>query len=117
MKTLKLFLAAILAITMSATVSAQTKDHSTTAMTKTETFKVSGKCESCKTRIEKTAKVDGVSKAVWSEKTNMLTIAYNPSKVKTDDIQKSLAAVGHDTPKYEATDKAYNSLPGCCKYR
>jgi periplasmic mercuric ion binding protein len=117
MKTIKLFLAAIIAITMSATVSAQTKDHSTTTMTKTETIKVSGKCESCKARIEKTAKVDGVTKAVWSEKTNMLTIAYNPSKVKTDDIQKSLAAVGHDTPKYKATDKAYNALPGCCKYR
>jgi periplasmic mercuric ion binding protein len=117
MRTIKLFLAAILAITMSATVSAQTKDHSTTTMTKTETFKVSGKCESCKARIEKTAKVDGVTKAVWSDKTKMLTLVYNPMKVKTDDIQKSLAAVGHDTPKYKATDKAYNTLPGCCKYR
>ncbi|MDD4970983.1 MAG: ATPase [Paludibacter sp.] len=117
MKTLKLLFVAILAIAMSTTVSAQTKDHSTMAMTKTETIKVSGKCESCKARIEKTAKVDGVTKAVWSDKTKMLTIVYNPSKVKMDDIQKSLAAVGHDTPKYKATDKAYNALPGCCKYR
>jgi len=117
MKTLKLFLVAILAVTMGSTVSAQMKDHSNMAMTKTENIKVSGKCESCKARIEKTAKVDGVTKAVWSEKTKMLTLVYNPSKVKSDDIQKKLAAVGHDTPKYKATDKAYSALPSCCKYR
>ena len=117
MKTLKLFLVAIIAFTMSSVTSAQTLDHSKMAMTKTETIKVSGNCESCKARIEKTAKVEGVTKAVWSVKTKMLTLAYNPSKVKSDDIQKSLAAVGHDTPKYKATDKAYNALPGCCKYR
>jgi len=117
MKTLKLFLVAIIAFTMSSVTTAQTTDHSKMAMTKTETIKVSGKCESCKARIEKTAKVDGVTKAVWSDKTKMLTLVYNPMKVKSDDIQKSLAAVGHDTPKYKATAKAYNALPGCCKYR
>ena len=42
MKTLKLFLVAILAVTMGSTVSAQMKDHSNMAMTKTETIKVSG---------------------------------------------------------------------------
>ena len=123
MKTLKLFLVAIIALTVSATTSAQMTDHSKmnmkaeTAVTKTETIKVSGKCESCKARIEKTAKLDGVSKAEWSEKTKVLTLVYNPSKVKSDDIQKKLAAVGHDTPKYKATAAAYNALPSCCKYR
>ena len=117
MKSLKYFLVAIIAITVSATASAQMTDHSAMSAPKTETIKVSGKCESCKARIEKTAKVEGVTKAVWNVKTKMLTLAYNPSKVKSDDIQKSLAAVGHDTPKYKATAKAYNSLPGCCKYR
>ena len=117
MKTLKLFLVAVFALTMSSVTSAQTTDHSKMAMTKTETIKVSGKCESCKARIEKTAKVDGVTKAEWSVKTKMLTLVYNPMKVKSNDVQKSLAAVGHDTPKYKATVKAYNALPGCCKYR
>ena len=117
MKTLKLYIVAILALAMGSTVSAQTKNHSTMVMSKTEIIKVSGKCESCKARIEKTAKVDGVTKADWNIKTNMLTLVYNPMKVKSDDIQKRLAAVGHDTRKYKATDKAYASLPGCCKYR
>ena len=117
MKTFKYFLVAIIAITVSAISSAQMTDHSKMAMIKTEVIKVSGNCESCKARIEKTAKVDGVSKADWNVKTKLLTLVYNPSKVKSDDVQKSIAAAGHDTPKYKATDKAYNALPGCCKYR
>jgi periplasmic mercuric ion binding protein len=83
---------------------------------KTETFKVWGNCGMCKTRIEKAAKADGVSKAEWDEKTDILTLTYDPAKVKPADIQKKIAAVGHDTELYKADDKAYNSLPGCCKY-
>lgn len=113
MKTLKFFLAAVFAVVLSNGLFSETIN----ATTKTETIKVSGKCESCKARIEKTARVDGVTKAEWNVKTKVLTVAYNPSKVTSDDIQKKLAAVGHDTPKYKATDKAYNALPGCCKYR
>ena len=85
--------------------------------TKTESIKVSGNCESCKARIEKAAKVSGVAKATWSEKTKVLTLVYDPAKVKSDDVQKKIAAVGHDTPKFKATSTVYNALPGCCKYR
>jgi len=95
-----------------------TKTTATKAeVTKTETFKVSGNCETCKARIEKAAKVDGVSKADWSIKTKMLTLVYNPAKVKSIDVQKKIAAVGHDTPKFKASQKVYDSLPSCCKYR
>jgi len=117
MKTLKIFLIAVIAIAVSTTTNAQMTNNSKMVMTKTETIKVSGNCSLCKTRIEKAAKVDGVTKADWSDKTKMLTLVYNPMKVKSDDIQKKIAAAGHDTPKYKATDKAYNALPSCCKYR
>jgi mercuric ion binding protein len=109
MKTIKFFIA-IVALTFSTVIFAANA-------TKTETIKVSGKCETCKARIEKAAKVDGVTKADWSTKTKVLTLVYNPAKVKSDDVQKKIAAVGHDTPKYKATAAAYNTLPGCCKYR
>jgi cation transport ATPase len=109
MKTLKFFIA-IVALTFSTVIFAANA-------TKTETIKVSGKCETCKARIEKAAKVDGVTKADWNTKTKVLTLVYNPAKVKSDDVQKKIAAVGHDTPKYKATAAAYNALPGCCKYR
>jgi len=117
MKTLRYFLAAIIAITFSATSFAQMSDHSKMSATKTEIIKVSGKCESCKARIEKAAKVEGVIKADWNVKTNMLTLAYDPSKVKSVDIQKRIAEAGHDTPLFRAEAKNYSALPSCCKYR
>jgi copper chaperone CopZ len=117
MKTIKLFLVAVLAITVSATVSAQMNDHSKMSAPKTEIIKVSGNCESCKARIEKAAKVEGVTKADWNDKTKVLTLVYDPAKVSSDNVQKLIAAVGHDTPKYKAETKVYNALPGCCKYR
>ncbi|HJV77840.1 MAG TPA: cation transporter [Paludibacter sp.] len=107
MKTIKFFIA-IVALTISTVVFAANK---------TEAIKVSGNCETCKARIEKAAKVDGVAKADWNTKTKVLTLVYDPSKVKSDDVQKKIAAVGHDTQKYKATTAAYNALPGCCKYR
>ncbi len=117
MKTLKLFIIAVLAITMSTAISAQSNNQSKKITVKTEQIKVSGNCESCKARIEKAAKVDGVTKADWNVKTKMLTLSYNPVKVNSDAVQKKIAAVGHDTPKYKATNAVYNALPGCCKYR
>lgn len=116
MKTIKIFLAVILCVALGTTAVAQTASKSVVAV-KTEVFNVNGKCGMCKARIEKTAKVTGVSKAVWDDKTKKLSLTYDPAKVKTDAVLKALAAVGHDTDKFKSTDKAYNSLPGCCKYR
>ena len=107
MKTLKFFIA-IVALTISTVAFAATK---------TETIKVSGVCEMCESKIEKAAKVPGVTKADWNEKTKILTLVYDASKVNSLDIQKKIAAVGYDTPKFKATAAVYNALPGCCKYR
>lgn len=84
---------------------------------KTDTIKVMGNCESCKKRIEKAAKLNGVENANWNEETKILIVMYNPAVVNNDDIQKKVASKGHDTQKYKADDKTYNNLPGCCKYR
>jgi len=116
MKTIKLFLAVLLSVALGTSAIAQTGSKSSVAV-KTEVFNVGGKCEMCKARIEKSAKVTGVSKATWDTKTKKLTLTYDPTKVKTDAVLKALAAVGHDSNKFKATDKVYNSLPGCCKYR
>jgi len=116
MRTMKIFVATIMVVALGATSFAQTKANSTKATTKTESIKVQGNCGMCKTRIEKTAKLDGVSKAEWNKDTKVLTLVYDPSKVKSDDVQKKIAAVGHDTEKYKADTKVYDKLPGCCKY-
>ena len=109
MKTMKLIIALCFAIGMSTTSFAQTNS-------KTKTITVKGQCGMCKTRIEKAAKIEGVSQAIWNDQTDKLTVTYNPTKVKLIDIEKSIAAVGHDTEGVKADDKAYSNLPGCCKY-
>jgi len=116
MKIVKLLFAAFILAVMGLNTNAQAQGAKTSGAAKTETIKVWGQCDMCKTRIEKAAKVDGVTKAEWSDETKMLTLVYNPSKVTSDDIQKKIAAVGHDTEKFKADDKAYAKLPSCCKY-
>lgn len=85
--------------------------------TKTEKFKVWGNCDMCEKKIEKAAsKVKGVTKADWNKETKIMTLTYNPEVTNVEEVQKAIAAVGYDTEKVKATDKAYNKLDGCCQY-
>lgn len=84
----------------------------------TATFKVGGKCGMCKNRIENAVKeLDGVQSVNWDVETKVLDVKYDASKVKETAIHEKIASVGHDTEDVKATDKAYNGLPGCCKYK
>lgn len=118
MKTLNLVFSIMLLTGLSFSAKAQIHDHSKMNMSspQTESFKVWGKCDMCKARIEKTVKVEGVSNATWDEKTQLLTVTYDPSKTGKDALSKKLASVGHDTEKYKAPDDVYAKLPGCCHY-
>lgn len=131
MKIIKVILTVVFVLTVSLTAVAQcnmssmseTKDlKAATVKTKLPTnaqttqIKVSGNCESCKTRIEKAAIKAGAIKADWSANTQILTVSFDPKKTSEDKISKQVAAAGHDNEKYKATDKTYNALPGCCKY-
>lgn len=109
MKTMKLFLV-LLAIIAGASLSAQTQKS------KSESFKVAGNCGMCKSRIEKAALSEGAAAASWDAKTKMLAVSFDPSKTNKEALAKKVASVGHDTEKYKAEEKVYNSLPGCCKY-
>lgn len=87
------------------------------AQMKTEKIKVSGNCGMCKKHIEGAlTKKDGVTKAFWNKETKVLTVTYDTKKITNDEIQKKVAAVGYDTPKYRGDDKAYNELDACCQY-
>ncbi|MGE5395337.1 MAG: heavy-metal-associated domain-containing protein [Candidatus Saccharibacteria bacterium] len=117
MKTVKIIIVAIMAIVLGSNASAQTKETSKTTSVKTETLKVSGKCNMCKATIEKAAKVDGVTKAVWDVNSKNLSLTFDPAKTTVDQVGKKIAAAGYDNDKAKADDKAYNALPGCCQYR
>jgi hypothetical protein len=120
MKTIRLILTAIIVSAFTVNASAQVHEHAKTtadqSATKTEIFKVWGKCDMCKERIEKTVTAEGAASASWETTTQMLTVSYDSLKTSKEALSKKLAAAGHDTEKFKATDEVYNKLPGCCHY-
>jgi copper chaperone CopZ len=115
MKAIKMIFVIVLLTAFGITTSAQTTTK-TTIPQKTETFKVWGKCDMCKTRIEKTVKAEGATSANWDTKTQMLAVTFDPAKTNVESLSKKLASVGHDTEKFKASDDVYAKLPGCCHY-
>ncbi len=83
---------------------------------KTDTIKVYGNCEMCKTKIEKAGTQKNISKTVWSEETAMAIITYDASKTNKEAILKKIALVGYDSESFLAPNAVYAKLPGCCKY-
>ncbi len=84
---------------------------------KKETFTVAGNCEMCQSRIEKAAStVFGVSSAKWDANSQSLSIQFDASKTKLQDVHQAVAKSGHDTQMIKTDDKVYNDLPGCCLY-
>jgi Cu(I)/Ag(I) efflux system membrane fusion protein len=72
----------------------------------------------CKTRIETAAKsLNGVRSALWDQETKNLKVTYDDKKTSTQQIQTSIAIIGHDTQLFSANDKKYAELPGCCNYK
>ena len=84
----------------------------------TEVIKVDGVCGMCKDRIEDAVNtLRGIKIADWDDYTKELIVRYNKTKTTNDAIQQAVAAVGHDTEKYKASQEVYDQLHGCCKYR
>src|SRR6187401_2310811 len=111
MKSFK-YLLTVLILTTSFGLAAQVKNKDSTV-----SFRVSGACEMCKERIEKTLNIRGVRSADWNVDSKMLTLVYNPTIVSLLKVHKIIAGVGHDTELEKAKDAVYNELPECCHYR
>ena len=87
------------------------------AQNKTETLKVYGNCDMCKTNIEGALKKKGgiISKK-WDVDKKELTVTYDSSKITIKQIGQKLADIGYDNQYATATDAKYNSLMKCCQY-
>jgi len=82
------------------------------------TMEVDGKCDMCKTRIEKAALgVKGVKYAMWDIPSHELSLIIDERKTDPMKVKTALVAVGHDTKELKATEEAYDSVHPCCKYR
>ena len=87
-----------------------------TLLSQKSTF-VAGNCGMCQARIEKAAKtVKGVAEASWDKETKMLQISFDQKQTNLSEIEKAIAAVGHDTKKFKADSEVYKNLPPCCLY-
>jgi copper chaperone CopZ len=82
----------------------------------TESFMVRGNCGMCKDRIENAVDIVGVKRAQWDEKTETLTVIFNPNKISLDEIHRAIAKIGHTTSLFKADADAYKNLHHCCKY-
>ncbi|MFT5737999.1 MAG: copper chaperone CopZ [Maribacter sp.] len=82
------------------------------------TMEVDGKCDMCKTRIEKAVLgVKGVKYAFWDIPSHQLSLIIDERKTDPMKVKTALVAVGHDTKELKATEEAYDSVHPCCKYR
>ncbi|PRD46173.1 TonB-dependent receptor domain-containing protein [Sphingobacterium haloxyli] len=82
----------------------------------TITFEVAGNCAMCKQRIEKAAKITGVSNASWNVQDGMATVNFNSNVTSSNDIKQSIADAGHDTDEVRAKQEVYEALHECCLY-
>lgn len=108
MKTLKIFSTILICCSIATASFAQ--------KTKTETFKVSGNCGMCETKIEKAAKSAGATYAEWNKDTKIITVKYNSTSSNLAKIQKGIADAGYDNVGAKATDESYHKLHACCQY-
>jgi hypothetical protein len=83
----------------------------------TETVKIFGNCEMCKTTIEKAGNVKDVTIVNWNKDTKMATFTYDAKKTNPDEILKRIALAGYDNSNFLAPDIAYSKLPECCHYK
>lgn len=83
----------------------------------TVTFKASGTCSMCKTRIEEALDKPGIYKALYNIESQMVTVTFNSKKIEEIQLHNLVAIAGHDTEKVKASEQAYMNLPECCKYR
>lgn len=83
---------------------------------KTETYKVAGNCEMCKSTIETAANRKGKALAKWDKDKKVMSLTYDSKQTTASDILKRVAYAGYDNEQFLAPDDAYAKLPGCCHY-
>ena len=84
---------------------------------KTETTKIYGNCDMCKSTIEKSGNVKNVAMVNWEKDSKMATITYDSKKTNGQEILKRIANAGYDSESFYAPDDVYAKLPSCCQYK
>lgn len=83
---------------------------------KTTSFKVWGNCEQCKTTIESSCNVDGITKKDWNVESKIITVTFDTTKINLSAIQELIAKSGYDNDGFNGDSSAYSQLVECCQY-
>lgn len=107
----KVVVLAIIAMSASIYVSAQTKP-ALTAKISIPTVQ----CDMCKERIETYLKrYDGVTSVNVNVKKKEATVKYLTDRTNIETIKTAIANAGYDADDVPANPEAYKALPKCCK--
>jgi len=90
----------------------------TSVMAAADTLKIktSAQCGDCKERIEnKLNFTKGIKNAKLDLSTKIVTVIFDPSKIKSEEIKSVINKTGYDADEMPANEKTYNKLPKCCK--
>src|SRR5690606_7339058 len=83
---------------------------------RTITSEVAGNCAICKQRIEKAAKINGVSQTKWNMQDGLATVVFNPDITSDANIKQASADAWHDNAEVRAELEVYENLHECCLY-
>jgi len=111
MKSISKILMVITVLLSSINIFAQIKNA------KTETIKIYGNCDMCKSNIEKAGNLKNIAQVNWNKDTKIATLSYDEKKTNQDEILKRIALAGYDSEKFLAPDDVYAKLPECCQYK
>ena len=75
-----------------------------------------GNCKKCKTTIEKSCDLKGVSDAVWNIDSKLLKLKLDTSQISLNTVLEAVSKAGYDNEKFYADDYSYGALEACCQY-
>jgi periplasmic mercuric ion binding protein len=76
----------------------------------------SAQCEMCKERIEKALnETPGIKMVNLDVETKVVKVVFNSNKISADQVRQVIANTGYDADTVSANEKAYSTLPTCCK--
>jgi mercuric ion binding protein len=82
----------------------------------TVSIKTSAVCDMCKERIEGALAFEkGVKSSTLDLETKLVEVVFNPAKTSPEKLRLTLSKLGYDADDVPANEKAYASLPACCK--
>jgi periplasmic mercuric ion binding protein len=75
----------------------------------------SAECGMCKDVIEaKLNYTKGIIFADLNYESKELTVKFNSSKIKIEEIRKIISELGYDADDFKANSEAQSKLPACC---